>query len=1534
MKRNLSLLWVFLSLVINAMAYDFQAVNDDGKTIYYNILNATAVEVTSNVDDLYTGIINIPGTVTAASTTYTVNGIAGSAFENCVGLTEVTIPTSVNSVGDYAFRGCSNLASITFPNVMVTYGMNILENCTSLTSFDVPQYMTTIPVGFFKGCTGLTTVTMTNHLLSISWSAFEGCTALSSDTFSIPSSVISINYSAFKGCTSLSTITIPEGITKLENNTFEGCTGLIQVTLPSTLTEIKAHVFRNCNSLTLINFPENLRTIGVYAFNGCANLMNINMSGSQINSIDDYAFEDCIKLTNLTLSDSLTYLGNHAFQNCEELRLVEFPRTYTSIGARTFVGCSKLLEVVMPSTTASIGSEAFKDCIRLATVRCHAMTPPAAGNNNCFSGVLASLTFHVPCDAVDAYLAQAPYNQFNVDCDPNINITTDVMPFDCGYVIGDGFYTTDETVNLIAVPRNHYVFHSWTENDSVVSTDSIYSFTATHDREIIANFVHGRHTITATAYPASYGHVTGGGIYEYSAVARLMAYPNEHYEFFFWTEHDSVVSTNTIYRFTVPYDRDLVAHFSPLSYQIITRPSDSLAGTTSGDGVYVYNDTVNVSATVNEHYNFHGWKEYGQIVSPDTVYTFQAERNRTLTAYYIPDEHQINVTVNIPGAGTIDGAGMHYYNSIANLVATSAQHYTFRTWTENGATVSADSLYSFIVTGDRDLVANFTLNSYNVTTATNIPDVGVTTGDGTYLCGDQVTVTAQANLHATFLNWTIGNEIVSTDAEYTFIIDGNTHLVANFEVEDGHHWTPNITPYPHTMMLTSVIQIDGVEQFSDALEVGAFCDDVVRGSQKAQLVSNTGRYLVYMTIYGYNNEVITFRLYDHNTEEELNLACITHVTMLQDQIIGSTADPFALNFISSLFITAIASPEEGGTVMGGGPYDPGDSVFMNATPSLGYSFYNWTEGDLIVSTNASFSFVINESRTLTANFVQGNHWTPDPGPYTNVMDITCVIEILGTEQRSDMLEIGAFCGNVVRGSQRAEYVAEVDRYIAFMTIGGAANEEITFRLYDHATGNESNYISEEVVTFTPNMVLGSVNDPFVINFVPAITITTIVSPSFAGTVTGGGIYPYGSEVTLTGTGIGDYVFVNWTINGNVVSSIPVYTFPATQSLVITGNFEYGQSTHLSTEWNWYSTFIEMNGMDGLGMIKDMLIGNASIIKSKTEYIEYSDNEWHGTLTNVTNEQMYQIYMNNEYTLGIYGDIADPNDHPITLLPDVNWIGYPVNMSLDINDALAGLNAVEGDFVQSQECYAEYNDGIGWIGSLTTLEPGQGYMYGNSSNVTKTFVYQTTGKREFTANRTTRNNFWQPNVHKYANNMCVTSSIMLQDYDVTDGQYEIGAFCNGECRGSARPIYIEQLDKYITYLTVYGDEGDEITFKLYDTEAEVVVSEFADNTISFNGSSMVGTSNETFEIEYNEILNIGENNDNISIYPNPVNQGDGIVLSTNCDNSRAMIFNALGVLIYEKTFDATTVINCLNKAGVYFIQVMTADGKAYKKVVVK
>ena len=67
-------------------------------------------------------------------------------------------------------------------------------------------------------------------------------------------------------------------------------------------------------------------------------------------------------------------------------------------------------------------------------------------------------------------------------------------------------------------------------------------------------------------------------------------------------------------------------------------------------------------------------------------------------------------------------------------------------------------------------------------------------------------------------------------------------------------------------------------------------------------------------------------------------------------------------------ISVSASPTNGGTVSGGGTYQPGQSCTVHAIANSGYRFVNWTENGNVVSTWNDYGFTVTDNRFLTANF--------------------------------------------------------------------------------------------------------------------------------------------------------------------------------------------------------------------------------------------------------------------------------------------------------------------------------------------------------------------------------------------------------------------------------------------------------------------------------------------------------------------------------------------------------------------------------------
>ena len=214
-----------LSLAASTFAVE---VEIDG--LWYDLVSkaksATVIQY-KDYDVRYRGDIVIPQTIEYEATTYSVTSIGSEAFEDCSGLTSITIPNSVTNIGGSAFSGCSGLTSVTIGNSVTSIGSSAFFDCSSLTSVAIGNSVTDIGDNAFYGCSSLTSVTIPNSVTSIGEYAFSGCSSLTSVT--IPNSVTDIGYYAFSDCSGLTSVTIPNSVTSIGDYAFSGCKELTDV---------------------------------------------------------------------------------------------------------------------------------------------------------------------------------------------------------------------------------------------------------------------------------------------------------------------------------------------------------------------------------------------------------------------------------------------------------------------------------------------------------------------------------------------------------------------------------------------------------------------------------------------------------------------------------------------------------------------------------------------------------------------------------------------------------------------------------------------------------------------------------------------------------------------------------------------------------------------------------------------------------------------------------------------------------------------------------------------------------------------------------------------------------------------------------------------------------------------------------------------------------------------------------------------------------------------------------------------------------
>ena len=145
-------------------------------------------------------------------------------------------------------------------------------------------------------------------------------------------------------------------------------------------------------------------------------------------------------------------------------------------------------------------------------------------------------------------------------------------------------------------------------------------------------------------------------------------------------------------------------------YTISATCNNPQYGSITDGGDYYYGDTVTLIASPNDGYYFKNWTENGLEVCATPIYSFVVDGDRTLTAVFdmlAPNEFTVTATCNPVGAGTIEGAGVYQNGTIVTLTAIPNNGFGFLNWTENGAVVCNTPTYTFIVNGEKNLVAYF-----------------------------------------------------------------------------------------------------------------------------------------------------------------------------------------------------------------------------------------------------------------------------------------------------------------------------------------------------------------------------------------------------------------------------------------------------------------------------------------------------------------------------------------------------------------------------------------------------------------------------------------------------------------------------------------------------------------------------------------------------------------------------------------------------------------------------------------------------------
>lgn len=291
-----------------------------------------------------------------------------------------------------------------------------------------------------------------------------------------------------------------------------------------------------------------------------------------------------------------------------------------------------------------------------------------------------------------------------------------------------------------------------------------------------------------------------------------------------------------------------------------------------------------------------------------------------------------------------------------------------------------------------------------------------------------------------------------------------------------------------------------------------------------------------------------------------------------------------------------------------------------------------------------------------------------------------------------------------------------------------------------------------------------------------------------------------------------------------------------------------QTTSLTKGWNWMALYVQPDDMS-MQTVLAPINAEVTMAKSQTGFMESTGSEWYGNEIMMNNSEMYKINLSAPATLKVLGRVADPSSRLITVKQGWNWIAYNATSAMSLDEAFAGMQPEDGDVVKAQSCFAVY-DGYEWAGTLSLLEPGQGYMLYSVAKADRTFAYPLAGQIDKTAKARARRlppaGYFEPvDYHKYPDNMSLIARVTFDGNELPGA--EIGIYAGDECRSHA---YTN--DAGLAYVTIPGNAKTTLTFKLL-YKGKVYTST---TTLDYESDGIVGSTFNPFVINFDTTTGIG------------------------------------------------------------------------------
>ena len=358
---------------------------------------------------------------------------------------------------------------------------------------------------------------------------------------------------------------------------------------------------------------------------------------------------------------------------------------------------------------------------------------------------------------------------------------------------------------------------------------------------------------------------------------------------------------------------------------------------------------------------------------------------------------------------------------------------------------------------------------------------------------------------------------------------------------------------------------------------------------------------------------------------------------------------------------------------------------------------------------------------------------------------------------------------------------------------------------------------------------------------------------------------------------------------------------ASAPIIFDGEERVVQNIDLIKGWNWisYNVASELFS-DPASVLSKAIFAGDEQVKDETNgiYMTYDGvrKQWVNNdpaqALKFDNRHMFLLQSPMVQKLSVSGlAIHEKENLKLDILPNWNYISYLSTVNLPISEALAGFEAVEGDIIKSQDRFSMYGETTGWLGSLTYLEPGKGYMLFSKNKTTLTYP-------DVTAGTTTRSTIstrsagmpvetMAEQAGQYAANMSVVATV-ADNMPLYSGD-RLLAYANGELRAEAMVTERPSDGESLFFLSVGGDRNEGISFAL-ERGGEIIAE--TSPMLDYAANTVRGDIEQPMIIDFINDLEI-------SVYPNPFEHELNFMLNAKSgDKVEIMLYTMAGQMFHR------------------------------------